>query len=116
MAGGYPEIGLMLLATAAGLVLGWLARGEPVWRWASLGMLAWGLQTGVGLLERTQGLEAPFTPSQALLLVAALAWTVNLHRLQPTEPPRLTLALLPLLLAALAGTLYSVPSRFAEVV
>ncbi|GEM83593.1 hypothetical protein MHY01S_17590 [Meiothermus hypogaeus NBRC 106114] len=116
MAEGYPEIGLMLLATAAGLVLWWLARGEPVWRWASLGMLAWGLQTGVGLLERTQGLEAPFTPSQALLLVAALAWSANLRQLQPTEPPRLTLALMPLLLAALAGTLYWVPSRFAEVV
>lgn len=116
MAEAHPEIGLMLLATTAGLVLWWLAKREPVWRWACLGMLAWGLHNGVWLLERLYGLENPFNPSDILLLIAVLAWSATLYQLRPVEQPRLTLTLVPLLVAAITSTLYTPPTRFSQVV
>ncbi|WP_297853491.1 diguanylate cyclase [Meiothermus sp.] len=112
----HPEIGLMLLAMAAGLVLWWLARAEPVWRWACLGMLAWGLEVGVRLLEQQGGLETFFKPSHALLLVAALAWTPTLRQLHPLQPPRLTLLLLPLVLAAAAGMVVALPTQYTQAI
>lgn len=116
MAEAHPEIGLMLLATAAGLVLWWLAKEEPVWRWACLGILAWGLQGGVWLLERLSGFEAPFKPSDALLLIAVLTWTATLRQLRPIERPRLTLTLVLFLIAVIAGTLYAPPLRLPQMV
>jgi len=116
MAEAHPEIGLMLLATAAGLALWWLAKREPAWRWASLGVLSWGLHSGVWLLERLQGQEYPLKPSDLLLLVAAVAWLTTLRHLQPGERPRMTLALLPLLVAAIVKTLYASPTGFSQAV
>ncbi len=116
MAEAHPEIGLMLLATTAGLVLWRLAKHEPVWRWACLGVLAWGLQNGVWLLERLYGLENPLNPSDALLFVAALTWSATLHQLRPSERPRLTLTLVPLLVAVIASSLHRPPAGFSQVV
>ncbi len=116
MAEAHPEIGLMLLAATAGLVLWWLARREPVWRWACLGVLAWGLQNGVWFLERLYGLESPLNPSDLLLLMAVLTWSATLRQLRPTLRPGLTLTLVPLLIAAIISTFYISPAGFSQVV
>ncbi|MCX7803218.1 MAG: GGDEF domain-containing protein [Meiothermus ruber] len=114
--GVHPEVGLLLLAVASGLALCWPARAEPVWRWASLGTLLWGVQAAVWLLERQGGLEAPLTPSGVLLFAAALTWAATLRQLPLYEPPRLTLALLPFALAALVTALSVLPNRSSQMV
>jgi hypothetical protein len=95
----------MLLAATAGLVLWRLARCEPVWRWASLGMLAWALHSVFRLLEPYYGLESLLKPSDILLLVGVAAWVATLRQLRLTGQPRWTLALSPILVVAVASTL-----------
>ncbi|MFC6920675.1 GGDEF domain-containing protein [Meiothermus taiwanensis] len=116
MIGVHPEVGLLLLAVASGLALWWPARTEPVWRWASLGTLLWGMQAAVWLLERQGGLEASLTPSGVLLFAAALTWAATLRQLRLYEPPRLSLALLPFVLAALVTALSGLPDRSSQMV
>ncbi len=105
MSGTYPEIGLTLLAATAGLMLWQLARREPAWRWASLGMLAWALHSVFRLLEPYYGLESLLKPSQTLLLVGVAAWVATLRQLRPTGQPRWTLALAPILVVVVTITL-----------
>jgi diguanylate cyclase (GGDEF)-like protein len=112
----YLEIGLMLLAAVAGLTIWWLARSEPVWRWASLGMLFWGLQIGIRLLERQAEPQAPLTPWHALLVIAALAWAATLCQLPPREAPRLTLVLLPFVTLAPFISLLVFPAQLSQMV
>jgi diguanylate cyclase (GGDEF)-like protein len=71
---------------------------------------------GVRLLEQQGGLETFFKPSHALLLVAALAWTPTLRQLHPLQPPRLTLLLLPLVLAAAAGMVVALPTQYTQAI
>ncbi|MDW8426645.1 MAG: GGDEF domain-containing protein [Meiothermus sp.] len=100
-----PEIGLMLLAAATGLWIWWLARQEPVWRGASLGVLLGGLHAGARLLEPASASLATLKPSDGLLLLAALAWLTTLRRLQSTDTPRYSLGLLPFIGLMLLGPL-----------
>ncbi len=111
-----PEIGLMLLATIAGLALWRLAKREPVWLWACLGMLAWGLHHGAWLLERHYDLDHPFKPSTLFLLAAVLNWMATLRKLRPAVRPHLTLTLVPLLAAVFLGTRYTSPTNISPVV
>ncbi|MBO1438654.1 GGDEF domain-containing protein [Meiothermus sp. CFH 77666] len=90
-----PEIGLMLLAAVAGLWIWWLARQEPLWQGASLGVLLGGLQIGAMLLEPISTPSVTFQPSGGLLLLGVLAWAATLRRLHPTDSPRYSLGLLP---------------------
>lgn len=102
---GLPELALALLGIAAGGVLWFGSRREPTWRWAALGTVAWGLQTGASLLERTLNLNLPLAPSDGLGVLAAAGWLLSLQRLRSRTLPRLTLLLLPPLGLALFALL-----------
>ncbi len=100
-----PAIGLMLLAAAAGLWIWWLARQEPLWRGASLGVLLGGLQIGAMLLEPVGTPRVTFQPSDGLLLLGVLAWASTLRKLHPADSPKYSLGLLPFVAFMVLGLL-----------
>ncbi len=100
-----PAIGLMLLAAAAGLWIWWLARQEPLWRGASLGVLLGGLQIGAMLLEPVGTPSVTFQPSDGLLLLGVLAWASTLRKLHPADSPKYSLGLLPFVAFMVLGLL-----------
>lgn len=100
-----PAIGLMLLAAAAGLWIWWLARQEPLWRGASLGVLLGGLQIGAMLLEPVRTPSVTFQPSDGLLLLGVLAWASTLRKLHTADSPKYSLGLLPFVAFMVLGLL-----------
>lgn len=102
---GLPELTLAFLGVAAGVVLWVQSRREPVWRWAALGTLAWGLGPVSGPLEQSLHLGTRLSPSDGLLVLGVVGWLWSLRQFEPKALPRLALGPLPALLAASYGLL-----------
>jgi len=107
---GLPELALTFLGIATGGVIWLQSRGEPVWRWAAFGTLAWGLQVMAWLIERDLGWSALLSPSDGLRVLGVLGWFLSLRKLHPKTRPSLSLSLLPALAMAVLG-LFTQPGQ-----
>jgi len=89
-----PALALALLGVVSGVALWVRSRGEPAWRGAALGTLAWGLSAA------SRGLEPSPLPGlpDGLLGLGVLGWLWSLYILEPKALPQRALGPLPALL------------------